>query len=110
MVDFPSYIKVLPGNATRRSNASTAGVGRPARLAVCGDGSTVCPDQAEVVSLVYRENHASAVSSLPTPEEAAEALRRLQEDLPDLGQAVDELHSNLDRRRVLDLLAPLLEV
>lgn len=114
MVEFPSYIKILPGNAARRTSASSsrnAGQAKASRLnehfAKSNSGE---PGRAEVVSLISRENQLAAASQVPSPEEAAAALRRLQEDLPEMGQAVGDLHSNLDRRRILDLLAPLLDI
>jgi hypothetical protein len=110
MVEFPSYIKVLPGNAVRRANSSSSqgtGTSKASRL-----NEYVPTNSARVVnlSLIARENQAATASQVPTPAEATAALRSLQEHLPDLGQAVGDLHSNLDRRRILDLLAPLMDV
>lgn len=107
MVEFPPYIKILPGNAARRTSAPAgrgAGQGKGVTKSASGESA-----RAEVVSLVTRENVLAASSQVPTPEEAAVALRRLREDLPEMGQAVGDLHSNLDRRRILDLLAPLMD-
>jgi hypothetical protein len=108
MVEFPSYIKVLPGNAIRRADSSSSrgtSASKASRL-----NEYVPTSSAGVVSLIARENQTAAASQVPTPAEAAAALRSLQENLPDLGQAVGDLHSNLNRRRILDLLAPLMDV
>lgn len=110
MVEFPPYIKILPGNAPRRANGSSGKGSSQAKVAMLSEAARSADGRAGVVSLVSRENRSAALSQVPTAEEAAEALRRLREDLPELGQAVDVLHSNLDRRRILDLLAPLMEV
>jgi hypothetical protein len=62
-----------------------------------------------VVSLVSRQNQIAASSQIPTRLEAQDALKRLQRDLPSMGQAVGDIHAGLDRRRILVLLAPLVE-
>ncbi len=115
MVEFPSYIRVVPGNATRRVSTSsnkTAAARDSGKIGA--DGPAIADGlpntrPAEVVELISRENQAADASRVPTASEAAKTLRRLQEDLPGLGQAVGELHSKLDRHRVIDLLTPLVE-
>jgi hypothetical protein len=115
MVEFPPYIKILPGNAARRLTGAGARSSplkgsralEPPAATSANLGLVTGP--GEVVNLVYRENQASASSQVPSASEAAEALRRLEEDLPSLGESVGEIHSNLNRHRILDLLAPLLD-
>lgn len=63
----------------------------------------------ELVKRLATENRAGSLSQIPTAQEAQEALKRLQKDLPALGSGVNDLHSNLDRSRILSLLAPLVE-
>ncbi len=74
----------------------------------CPTPSNTTPS-ADVVYLVSRENRKALDSQLPTPAQAHEAMERLQRDLANTDQDVGVIHSNLDRRRILALLAPLVE-
>ncbi len=111
-MELPPYMKVISGAAveprrrvsnTRRAGRTIDGTFSPSS-AVSSSSS-----QGEVVNLVSRQNQMAANSQIPTPMEAQAALNRLQRDLPSMGQAVGDIHANLDRRRILVLLAPLVE-
>lgn len=108
-MELPPYMKVISGNVEpRRRMSSIRRIPRPLDKGR-GEAPTITSGQAEVVSLVSRQNLQAANSHIPTPLEARDALNRLQRDLPNLGQAVGDVHANLDRRRILVLLAPLVE-
>ena len=107
-MELPPYMKVISGSVEPRRRVSP--FRRASRSPDKDSGRTASASgQAEVVSLVSRQNLQAAGSRIPTPLEAREALNRLQRDLPNLGQAVGDIHANLDRRRILVLLAPLVE-
>lgn len=96
------------GQPSRRKSAAKDG--QRTETASGGSSSASSRDsQNDVVLQVSRENLAAAVTNVPTPEEARDALNRLRQDLPELGQGVGDLHSNLNRSRILSLLAPLVE-
>lgn len=108
-MELPPYMKVISGNVEpRRRLSSLRRFSRPLDRS-SGGATSPASGQAEVVSLVSRQNLQAANSHIPTPLEARDALNRLQRDLPNLGQAVGDVHANLDRRRILVLLAPLVE-
>ena len=112
MVDFPSYIKLIVDNGPKGIDRT-----RPASAKARTQGAkqseptpTLCGQQAgDVVFLVSKQNQRALESHLPTPEEAQEALERLQRDLPGMGQDVGGVHPNLNRGRIMQLLAPLVE-
>ncbi len=111
MVDFPPYIKLVPSSSRRESNASQTRAKEdrlllPEQIAEVNRESNAWR-ACETVSLVSRENQLACQGQVPTAAEAEEALASLQEQLPALGQAVGDLHSGLDRGKILDLLAPL---
>jgi len=109
-MELPPYMKVISGSLEpRRRLTPSRRVSRPADAIASPGSSSNAQGQAEVVSLVSRQNQAAASSEIPIPLEAKAALGRLQRDLRNLGQAVGDLHANLDRRRILVLLAPLVE-
>lgn len=115
MVDFPPYIRLVPNTALRRAGGQTRSQDRSQEATHTADsrGCSLPTDvylrrTEETFSLVSQENRLAANSEIPTADQAAQALRRLQKDLPALGKGVDNLHSKLDSRRILDLLAPLI--
>jgi hypothetical protein len=60
--------------------------------------------------LVRKENRLAAGWDVPTAREAEAALIKLSRDLPGLdAEEAGELHSGLDRRVILSLLAPLMD-
>ncbi|KMY67235.1 hypothetical protein AAU61_10155 [Desulfocarbo indianensis] len=64
----------------------------------------------DVVSLVSTENRRAVTTDVPTALVAEAALRDLQRDLPRVkGEQLGEIHSGLDRRVILSLLAPLMD-
>jgi hypothetical protein len=68
------------------------------------------PGPAHVVKLIRQENRQAMDVQPPTAQEAEEALASLAQSLPGQGQEVGEIHSGLDRRVILSLLAPLVSV
>ncbi|MFH1035404.1 MAG: hypothetical protein V1806_12925 [Pseudomonadota bacterium] len=104
-MELPPYMKVISGTVEPRRRLSPPRRSSRGSESGASDSSTT----AEVVSLVGRQNQTAAGSQIPTPVEARAALDRLQRDLPNMGQAVGDIHANLDRRRILVLLAPLVE-
>ena len=113
MLESPAHIRLVASNSARK----TAEAGKPSQpragQAAKGSGSrdTSAADlkqYRDVVNLVSLENRrASLNEERPTLEEAHQALRNLQDDLKTSGQDLGEIHSNLDRRLILSLLAPL---
>ena len=105
--EITPHLRLVTGNSGIRRKA---GGSRPAPESASSVPHQSSPTAAwEVVGLVGRQNLAASASQLPSPWEARAALLRLQRDLPGLGQGVDDLHSRLDRSRILVLLAPLVE-
>jgi len=102
MVEFPPYMRLVV-NRTERSSGQD---GPRAKREPEAPSSS----QADMVSLISRENRRAVNTDIPTAMEAEAALASLQADLPGLtqGQAGD-IHSGLDRRVILSLLAPLME-
>ena len=120
MVQIPPKIKLVVDNTNRR--AGSEALKKPVKgtdsLLVTGqqDGlkegqSLPSPEGAkagtDIVNLVSQENRRSLDNHPPTMEEAEQALGELARDLPRTGQDVGEIHSGLDRRIILSLLAPL---
>lgn len=112
MSELTSHIKLIVDNAPRRQ----AGKAKPvSRGAAASDTSSVSVSakggqaaaSSDVINLVRKENLRAAQSQVPTRPEAEQALRQLQRDLPRAGQDVGGIHSKLDRRVILGLLAPL---
>lgn len=117
MIEIPPYLKLVVNQGQRRSTQTVraaTGSDEAARRQP-GDVNTnsllETPASAVILSLgeTRRCGQGGGAEPPPTPEEAAFALSQLQRDLPTLGQGVHDLHDNLDRSRVLDLLAPLVD-
>lgn len=114
LIEIPPYIRLIVDNQPKRSNSAQApgratdSSGEPEKSGLFS-GAPGSHTVGDVVYLVSIENKRATRSEIPTKAEAQQALERLQKDLPQLGQAVDDLHSKLDRRRILSLLAPLVE-
>ncbi len=100
MVELPPYLRVISGGA-KRSEAP----GAPSRASKAGVGPFRAADVGKAVT-VSVQNPTLARTRI-TRAEADEALKRLEQQLPAAGQQVHELHEFKDRRRVLVLLAPL---
>lgn len=117
MIEIPSYLKLVVSQGQRRANQST----RPANAsdeAAKGDkahdtvtlSSLSDPEPAVVITLAEtRRRLTGADEPVLSSEEAGYVLTQLQRDLPELGPGVHDLHDKLDRSRVLDLLAPLVD-
>lgn len=98
-------MRLVVSNTTRRSSPQ-----RPQ-----GEDSASQPSSTEsitdIVNLVSTENRRAVSTDVPTALEAEAALRDLQGQLPTLdSRQVGDIHSGLDRRVILYLLAPLMEV
>jgi len=123
MVQIPPKIKLVVDNTTRRP-----GSGPPKKplksadspLATTGQQDGMAGDQkqprpspqgtragSDIVNLVSQENRRSLDNQPPTMDEAEQALGELARELPGTDQDVGEIHSGLDRRVILSLLAPL---
>lgn len=111
MLEIPSYIKLVVDNTSKVERTRSSGRAPQAKpTATTSQASGNVNNSGDVVYLVSRENQRASTSHLPTPAEAQEAMERLQRDLPHLtGDDLGKVHSNLDRRRILQLLAPLVE-
>ncbi|KIX14064.1 hypothetical protein [Dethiosulfatarculus sandiegensis] len=128
MVEFPPYVRLVVNNAAKRVDGHDKDAPQrtkkqvkpsaPTEQASATGRETTAPGAAPVssksfkqptdmVDLISNENRPALDSLPPTTEEAEEALARLKADLPAMGQAVGDLHSKLDRRVILTLLAPL---
>jgi len=102
MVQFPPYLKLIVSNPSRKGEPVRQRTSQPPA------SPSTPPRRDDVVSLVSTENRRAVSTDIPTALEAEQALRRLQEDLPHLNQdELGEVHSKLDRRIILSLLAPL---
>ena len=110
MVEFPPYIKLVHGGGVRKSVPAARSGERRTAPSPASEKSAGIPLGKDVVNLVSKENQRAGENDVPTALEAEEALRRLESDLPNLGQQVGDLHSGMDRRIILALLAPLVEV
>jgi hypothetical protein len=112
VVNSPDYIRLIVNNSPRRVNS-----GEKVRSTTCAGESSVSTTEtkssqsgsaSDVVRLFNKENLTGATSQTPTADEAKQALKQLEQDLPNRDQDVD-VHDKLDRRRILGLLAPLVE-
>ena len=113
MVEISGHIRLVSSNSEKR----TAELEKPAQSKdaqgaksseASGKSADTLYQSHDVVSLVSRENRRAAnTEDRPTMEEADQALRELQYDLSETDQDLGEIHSNLDRRLILSLLAPL---
>lgn len=104
MIDFPPYMRLVVNNTTKRPNSVRA----PGEKPNADSNSTA--SEGDVVNLVSTENRRAVATDVPTALEAEAALRHLQRDLPRLtSDQAGDLHSGLDRRVILSLLAPLME-
>lgn len=108
MVEIPPYMRLVVSHQVRRSESSA----KVARQVRSGPGKSVksqapLDDNVEVTSRVTSQNRMAMSPDVPTALEAEEALRALQENLPNMGPEVEDVHSGLDRRVILSLLAPL---
>ena len=115
MVEFPPYVKLVVNNTMRKEAEPVQKSSGPAKLrpasGVKGASQVSDPSrveqQVDTVSLVSRENRRAWDDQPPTPQEAEDALAALTKDLPHYNQDAGEIHSHLDRRVILSLLAPL---
>lgn len=129
MVEFPPYVRLVVNNATKKVDGHDKSAPQRAKKQVKppapGETATATSQEAgastaangvlnrpfelpkDVVDLISNENRRALDSLPPTAEEAEKALAKLKNDLPAMGQAVGDLHSKLDRRIILTLLAPL---
>lgn len=104
MVEFPPYMRLVVNNATKRPGAARSPGDKPK------DQPSPLASGDDVVKLVSTENRRAVTTDIPTALEAEAALRHLQRDLPGLSsEQAGEIHSGLDRRVILSLLAPLME-
>jgi hypothetical protein len=104
MVEFSPYMRLVVDNTTRRTNSVRSPGDRPKT-----DLNTSA-SEGDVVNLVSTENRRAVATDVPTALEAEVALRHLQRDLPGLNsEQAGDIHSGLDRRVILSLLAPLME-
>ncbi len=104
MVQFPPYLKLIVSNPPRKGESARQRPSQPSTSAA----APTPPTRGDVVNLVSTENRRALCTDVPTALEAEQALRQLQDDLPQLNQdELGEVHSGLDRRLILSLLAPL---
>ena len=115
MAAIPPYVKLVVNNNMRKETAPVQKAASSGKLrqvkasqeSEAADDASKMQRAQDTVSLVSQENRRAWDSLPPTPQEAEEALYALHRDLPGLGQAVGDIHSHLDRRVILSLLAPL---
>ena len=104
MVEFPPYMRLVVSNATKRPGVARTPGDKPK------DQPSSVASGDDVVKLVSTENRRAMTSDIPTTLEAEAALMHLQRDLPELNSdQAGEIHSGLDRRVILSLLAPLMD-
>jgi hypothetical protein len=104
MIEFPPYMRLVVDNTVKRPN-SVRNQGDKPKVQASSSASS-----GDVVELVSTENRRATYTDVPTALEAEAALRHLQRDLPRLSSdQAGEIHSGLDRRVILSLLAPLME-
>jgi hypothetical protein len=115
MVEIPPYVKLVVNNTMRKDaepvqKSSGASKLRPASGVKVGDQvseSGGAERNVDTVSLISQENRRAWDTQPPTLQEAEDALANLTQDLPGYDQDLGEIHSHLDRRVILSLLAPL---
>lgn len=116
MIENIPYIRLVVDNTQRRETNET----RPVKESQKTSSSATLSDSglksvnmedwsgpAHIVELVTQENRRAMDAQSPTIQEAEEALSSLVDSLPTKGQEVGDIHSRLDRRVILSLLAPL---
>lgn len=104
MIEIPPYMRLVVDNTTKRPNAVRSPGDKP--KADLNSSASV----SDVVNLVSTENRRAVATDVPTALEAEAALQHLQRDLPRLSsEQAGDIHSGLDRRVILSLLAPLME-
>jgi hypothetical protein len=97
-------MRLVANNDTKRPNSVRAPGDKPTT------DSNTSASEGDVVNLVSTENRRAVTTDVPTALEAEAALRHLQRDLPRLSsEQAGDIHSGLDRRVILSLLAPLME-
>ena len=110
MVNFPPYIRLIVNNDSRTEGLSAPKrKGRGVRSKVREEKLPVDQKPLEdTVCLTRQENRRALESVPPTPQEAELALKELEQELAKADtRSLEEVHSNLDRRVILTLLAPL---
>ncbi len=112
MIEIPHYMKLVVNNQLRRTEGASRSERARQRSSIAlspEDSQPAMPagDSVQVTSRVSGQNRAALESDVPTALEAEKALMALKNDLPASGQSVEDLHSGLDRRVIISLLAPL---
>ena len=117
MIENTPYIRLVVNKPQRRETnearpvkespkiSSTAD--SPSSAEIKGTGPENWSGPAHIVELVSQENRRAMEAQVPNAQEAEEALSDLVDSLPAKGQEVGDIHSHLDRRVILSLLAPL---
>lgn len=110
MVDFPTYLRPVDLRVEKkpqvRQNAEEQSFSQGATHAAKHDGQRPAD---KVLVLFPRAAAMQSVEEAPSRQEAEEALAQLREDLPAAGQLVGQIHEFADRRRIIALLAPLVD-
>lgn len=111
MVVFPPYIKLVQSNSVRRTDEAVRVSAKRNNSSHPSDEKAASESKplTDMVELISNENRRAVEHDIPTALEAEEALRKLETDIPKMGQGVGDLHSGMDRRIILALLAPLVE-
>lgn len=110
MVDFPTYLRPVDLRVDKkpqvRQNGGEQSSGQTAAQAASHEGQR----SADKVRLLFPRIAAmQGLEEAPGLQEAEDALAQLREDLPSAGQLVGHIHEFADRRRIISLLAPLLD-
>lgn len=111
MIEFPPYMKLIVNNQVRRAESPSRSA-RTERESEAASSSEVAvtqgaADTVEMTARVTSQNLAAMDTDVPTALEAEHSLQALQRDLADAGRSVEDVHSGLDRRVIISLLAPL---
>ena len=115
MVEIPPYLKLVVTQGERRTisaaRPATSGKQPPPTTDRSEPSAPRLPLAGDSVELRTGRDPGGdlAMEDYSDPQLAREALEELSRQLPALGHAVHDLHSNLTRGRVLALLAPLTE-
>lgn len=115
MVEIPSYLKLVVTQGQRRTISATRPTTSGKQLPPTTDGGEPSaprlPLAGDNVELRTGRDPGGdlAMEDYSDPHLARQALEELSRQLPALGHAVHDLHSDLNRGRVLALLAPLTE-
>lgn len=121
MIENIPYIRLVVNNDQRRetnetrpvkdcsktASTSASPVDSPSRGIINGPAPSEWSGPAHIVELISQENRRAMDTEIPTAQEAEDALANLVDTLPAKGQEVGDIHSHLDRRVILSLLAPL---